>query len=96
MQEQLEVREYDWGETTNSIQPRRIYLSEEEIYYVDHQGNFWDEMSGKKLNSEEVIAARLDEIKHLHSYDVYEKVPVEECWKSTGRAPIKVKWVDIC
>ena len=36
-----------------------------------------------------------DEIKHLHSYDVYEKVPIAECWNSTGKAPVKVKWVDI-
>ena len=62
---------------------------------MDHSGNFWDEMSGKQLNAEEVRAARLDEIKQFHSHDVYEKVPIEECWKSTGRAPVKIKWVDI-
>ena len=31
-------------------------------------------MSRKQLNSEGVIAARLDEVKYLQSYDVYEKV----------------------
>ncbi len=25
---------------------------------------------------------------------MYEKVPIEECWKETGKAPIGVKWVD--
>ena len=62
---------------------------------MDHSGNFWDEMSGKQLNAEEARAARLDEIKQFHSHEVYEKVPIEECWNSTGKAPVKVKWVDI-
>ena len=62
---------------------------------MDHDGNFWDEVSGAQLNSEEVMAARLDEIKQLYSHEVYEKVPIQECWDSTGRAPVKVKWIDI-
>ena len=74
---QVERRELDWNEVADSTPPRRIYYGEDEIYYMDHNGDFWDEMSGKQLNSEEVIAARLDEIKHLHSYDVYENVPIE-------------------
>ena len=44
---------------------------------MDYQGNFWDEMSGKALNRDEVLAARLDEIKQIHSHDVYEKVPID-------------------
>ena len=52
-------------------------------------------MGGAQLSTEEAIAARLDEIKQLHSHDVYEKVPIEECWRSTGRAPVKVRWLDI-
>ena len=45
---------------------------------MDHEGRSWDEMSGNQLISEEVLAARLVEIKHLHLYDVYEKVQIEE------------------
>ena len=78
MEEQLDVRELEWGADSGRIQPRRIYCGDQEIYYLDHHGNFWDEMSGKQLNYDEVVAARLDEIKHIHSYDVYEKVPLEE------------------
>ena len=62
---------------------------------MDHEGRFWDEVSGNQLNSEGVIAARLDEIKQLYSHNVYDKVPLAECWQSTGRAPVKVKWIDI-
>ena len=93
--EQLDARELNDDIEPNEQQPRRIHFSESEIYYMDHQGNFWDEVSGNPLNSEEVIAARLDEIKQLHSHDVYDKVPLTDCWQSSGRAPVKVKWIDI-
>ncbi len=29
-------------------------------------------------------------------HGVYEKVPLEECWRVTGRALARVKWVDAC
>ena len=57
---------------------------------MDHERRCWGEIGGKQLNSEKVVAARLDEMKHLHSYDVYEKVPVKDCWDSTGRAVIMI------
>ena len=60
---------------------------------MDHNGEFLDEMSGKQLNSEEVMASRLDQIKSLHTCD--EKVPMERCWNSFGRAPVEIKWMDI-
>ena len=47
---------------------------------------------GKK--KEEVTAARLDEIKHLHSYDVYENLPLGQCWNPTGRTLVNSKSVD--
>ena len=31
----------------------------------------------------------------IRNHNVYEKVPLEECHQKTGKAPIKVKWVDI-
>ena len=52
-------------------------------------------MRGKQLNSDDVIAARLDEIKHLHPYEVCEKDPIGQCWALTGRVPVKIKWVNI-
>ena len=62
---------------------------------MDHEGKFWDEVSGNQLNSDEAIEARLDEIKQLYSHDVYDKVPLAECGQSTGRAPVKVKRIDM-
>ena len=58
--EQLDVREINDAMAVE-YKPRRIHFSESEIYYMDHQGNFWDEVSGNPLNSEEVIAARTAE-----------------------------------
>ena len=65
------------------------------MYYVDTEGRYWDEVSHKLLESSGVIAARLDEIKQIYEHRVYEKVPIEECHRVTGKAPIKVKWVDL-
>ena len=42
-----------------------------------------------------MIAARLDEIQQIRNHNVDEKVPTTECYQKTGKAPIKVKWVDI-
>ena len=61
---------------------------------MDHEGKVWDEVSGNQLNSAKVIAARL-ETKQLYSHDVCDKVSLAEFWQTTGRAPVKVKWVDI-
>ena len=65
-------------------QPRRIHYSDSEIYNMNHEVKFWDEVSGNLLNSEEGIAARLDEIQQLCSHEVYDKVRIINCWQSTG------------
>ena len=52
---------------------------EESVYYFDSEGRYWDEISNKLLNSEEVATARLDEIQQIHNHNVYEKVPIGEC-----------------
>ena len=38
---------------------------EKSVYYVDTEGQYWDEISNKKLDKEGVIAARLDEIQQV-------------------------------
>ena len=73
----------------------RVEMSEKEINHVDHNGEFWDEISHKKLDEEGVRNPRLDEIRQFYTHGVYEKVPAQECWNATGKNPIKVKWVDI-
>eukprot|EP00969_Alexandrium_andersonii_P014742 644340-Alexandrium_andersonii.AAC.1 len=42
-----------------------------------------------------VRKAREEETKEFKRHGVYEKVPIEECRRETGKAPIQVRWVDI-
>ena len=49
------------------------------IFYMDHNSEFWDEVSHKKLGNEGVKNARLDEIKPLYAHGEYEEVPEQEC-----------------
>ena len=68
---------------------------EKEICYMDQNGDFWDDVSGARLNKQKIREARLEEIKQLYKHKVYTKVPISHCWEETGNAPIKVKWLDI-
>ena len=47
------------------------------------------------MDKEGVIRARKKEMEELYKHEVYEKVPIKECWDMTGKAPIGTKWVDI-
>ena len=60
---------------------------------MDHNGEFWDEVTHKKLDDEGVRSARLDEIKQLCVHRVYDKVPAQECWNARGKKPTQAKWV---
>ena len=42
-----------------------------------------------------VVAARDDEIKGISKCGVWDKVPLEECYKNTGKAPVGTRWIDI-
>ena len=39
--------------------------------------------------------ARLEELGELAKHSVYEKVPLDDCWKATGQGPIGTRWVDV-
>jgi hypothetical protein len=41
------------------------------------------------------MVARMEEIEEFRKRRVYEKVPLKQCMERTGKAPIKVRWVDI-
>ena len=55
----------------------------------------WDDVPGAALNPKEVKRARSEEMEYVHQMESYEKVPVEECWRITGRSPISTRWIDI-
>ncbi len=56
---------------------------------------YWDDLSGKKLDAALVEIARKDELDECRKHGVYEKVPIEECWELAGKNPIGVRWVDV-
>ena len=37
----------------------------------------------------------MEEIEEVHKHAVYEKVPIQDCWDATGKAPIQTRWLDI-
>ena len=61
----------------------------------DERGEFVDERTGKPLDPSKVREARLEELRLMRQIPLYDKVPVEECWGNTGRAPISTKWLDV-
>ena len=58
------------------------------------QEEFWDDRTGKLLDSEKVRAARAEELRELDRR-VWVEADVEECWNKKGRGPIGVRWVDV-
>ena len=56
---------------------------------------FYDDISGLKLDTKMVLEARAEEMRVFKQHGVYEKVDEEECWRITGKAPVGVKWIDV-
>ena len=75
----------DWNAYKHEWQPTKEEQEEEEVFY--------DSVSGKVLDPKLIAEAKKEEIKIAHEYDLYEKVPLRECYERTGKAPIGIKWV---
>ena len=52
-------------------------------------------MSGKALRPELVRKVRQEEIEYFKAMKVFDKVPISEGIKNTGKQPIGVRWVDV-
>ena len=55
----------------------------------------FDDHSGAPPKPKLMRRARKDEIQYFTDMSVYENVPLEECWRETGQAPISARLVDI-
>jgi hypothetical protein len=64
----------------------------EDNFEID--ANLDEEEPENELDPERMKEAREEECQELERR-VYVKVPVEECWDKTGKAPIGVRWVDV-
>ena len=58
------------------------------------QQEFYDNLSGEWLDPDLVREARKTEMEEVEKHQVYEKVPLEECYKETGKSPVGTRWVD--
>lgn len=54
---------------------------------------FYDDISGAEIDGELVKAAKEDERKGVHKFNVYSKVPRAQCFARTGQPPISTRWV---
>ena len=66
----------------------------EQGYYCD-PGEFWDDITGVKLDAEKVRKARELELEFVDKKPIYIEADVDECWARTGKKPISTRWVDI-
>ena len=53
-----------------------------------------DDLTGKLLDPVKVLEARRLEMEYFKAHEVYVKVALEECYRVTGKAPIKGRWID--
>jgi hypothetical protein len=58
-------------------------------------GETFDEITGAVLPPKLVQQARAEEIKFMLDWKVWQRAPITDCWRETGRAPIGSKWVDV-
>ena len=58
-----------------------------------HGSVYYDDISGAPLPNDLVMKAIAEEMAQYHKHGVYEKCPIEQCLKRTGRKPIGVRWV---
>ena len=56
---------------------------------------FWDDLSGKRLDTKLVRDAREEKTQEFRKHGVYRKVDTQMCWDETGKEPIGTRWVDV-
>ncbi len=62
---------------------------------VAHNQEFYDDITGKRLNTDLVLKARVEQLGEVRKFQVYDKVPIQNCWNATGTDPIGVRWLNV-
>ena len=77
----------------------KILMMEEGNDEFNHEDyspeQYFDDVSGKWLDTKLVIAARKEEMDVFRQHKVYSKVPISQCISETGKRPIGTRWVDV-
>ena len=63
--------------------------------WVEPHPAVWDDLSGLPLDAGLVKEARAEELREFGKLDVWDIVPLSECWDRTGKGPIGTRWVDV-
>ncbi len=89
----------DWGGLAARIRQKtaeKKHMNENKGMDVDMIAGeqFWDDMSGEPLVPLLVEKARMEEMDKYRKHGARVKVPEQECYEATGRAPIGTRWVD--
>lgn len=67
----------------------------DEAAMVDDSVSYYDNISGALLDLSEVEGGRKAEIDFMMKLDVYDVVPLKQCYDRIGGKPILVGWVDV-
>eukprot|EP00973_Karenia_brevis_P065188 9051397-Karenia_brevis.AAC.1 len=70
--------------------------SEKHMEEMDEEewGGAWDDVHGEEILLKFVKESRKEEVDFIEGKPVWNLRTVEECWAVTGKAPIKMRWVD--
>ena len=71
-----------------------VKKNKEVIMTMNFEGKVWDDAKGGWLMEDKVKAAREEEMEIVKQRGVYERRPWTEAKERTGKAPIKLRWVD--
>ena len=56
---------------------------------------YYDDVTGKEIKAELVLKARAEQLGEVKKFNVYGKVPIQNCWNDTGKDPIGVRLLTI-
>ena len=81
----------DWIDEIQQVQEEGWRVEDESD---DALTGAWDDVHGGDLPLREVQAARKEEVSCMKSRGIWRIVPIEKCWKATGKPPVSVRWLD--
>ena len=70
-------------------------MQDEQTCLANHAAQYWDAITNEPLPAALTSAARQEELGFMNTWQVWDVVPVAECKRRTGKAPLKGRWVDV-
>ena len=70
-------------------------VQDEQTCLAEHAAVYWDAITNEPLPAALTNAARQEELSFMNSWKVWDVVPISECKRRTGKAPLKGRWVDV-